>query len=62
MKKICFLFCTMAAGYGTSVEYKWERLVSVWMEGKTFVIEPPKNCVPSCMYFALQYGVSIQRV
>jgi hypothetical protein len=37
----------MAAGYDTSVEYKWERIVSEWMEGKTFVIEPPKNCVPS---------------
>ena len=47
MKKFVFLFCTMASGYDTSVEYKWERIVSEWMEGKTFVIEPPKNCVPS---------------
>jgi hypothetical protein len=30
----------------SSVEYKWEKETSDWMEGKTFGIPEPHNCVP----------------
>jgi hypothetical protein len=36
----------MSLQYDTSVEYRWEKETSDWMEGKTFGIPEPKNCVP----------------
>lgn len=36
----------MSKHYDSSVVYKWERVASEWMEGKTFVIPASQNCVP----------------
>jgi hypothetical protein len=33
-------------GYDNSVVYKWELETVRWMEGKTFDIPAPHNCIP----------------
>ena len=33
-------------GYDPSVVYAWEKETSDWMEGKTFAIPEPHNCIP----------------